>query len=219
SRIGAGQAIGPADAPSGKPSRSSGGAPASPEFRQYVCQPGVICSRSARRSALPAWTWSVSEISVAVIRGLRTAALSAAHVGAASTSSRTKRMRAMAPIYGRTAGTLHPPPMPSILPPSAATLPVTEALPALLLALEQRSNAVLVAPPGAGKTTLVPLALLDAPWRADGRILVLEPRRLAARAAASRMAELLEEPVGGTAGFRTRLDSAISARTRIEVVT
>jgi len=109
--------------------------------------------------------------------------------------------------------------MPSTLPPSAATLPVAEALPALLLALEQRSNAVLVAPPGAGKTTLVPLALLDAPWRADGRILVLEPRRLAARAAANRMAELLEESVGGTAGFRTRLDSAVSARTRIEVVT
>jgi ATP-dependent helicase HrpB len=99
------------------------------------------------------------------------------------------------------------------------SLPVTEALPALTASLEQRPNAILVAPPGAGKTTLVPLALLDAPWRGEGRILVLEPRRLAARAAANRMAQLLDEPVGATAGFRTRLDSAVSARTRIEVVT
>ncbi len=63
-------------------------------------------------------------------------------------------------------------------------LPVTEALPTLLAALAAGRNAVLVAPPGAGKTTLVPLALLDAPWRGDGRILMLEPRRLATRAAA-----------------------------------
>jgi len=98
-------------------------------------------------------------------------------------------------------------------------LPVTEALPALLEALEQQSNAVLVAPPGAGKTTIVPLALLDAGWRGDGRILVLEPRRLAARAAATRMASLLGEPVGQTVGYRTRLDSAVSIATRVEVVT
>ena len=97
-------------------------------------------------------------------------------------------------------------------------LPVADALPALLDALG-RGNAVLVAPPGAGKTTLAPLALLDAPWRGDRRILVLEPRRLAARAAATRMAFLLDEPVGRTVGFRTRLDSAVSADTRIEVVT
>ncbi len=96
---------------------------------------------------------------------------------------------------------------------------MTEALPALLEALERGPNAVLVAPPGAGKTTLAPLALLGAGWRGDGRILVLEPRRLAARAAASRMAELLGERVGATAGFRTRLDSAVSNATRIEVVT
>ena len=99
------------------------------------------------------------------------------------------------------------------------TLPVTEALPALLHALEQRPNAVLVAPPGAGKTTIVPLALLDAPWRGNGRILVLEPRRLAARAAATRMASLIGETVGQTVGYRTRLDSAVSAATRIEVIT
>ena len=97
-------------------------------------------------------------------------------------------------------------------------LPVSDALPALKDALS-RGNAVLVAPPGAGKTTLVPLALLGAPWRGDGRILVLEPRRLAARAAATRMAHLIGEPVGQTVGFRTRLDSAVSAATRIEVVT
>ncbi|MDT8265950.1 hypothetical protein RQ832_22055, partial [Roseomonas sp. DSM 102946] len=68
-------------------------------------------------------------------------------------------------------------------------LPVTEALPRLAAALRDASNAVLVAPPGAGKTTLVPLSLLDEPWLGDGRILVLEPRRLAARAAARRMSD------------------------------
>ncbi len=98
-------------------------------------------------------------------------------------------------------------------------LPVTEALPALLEALERSSNAVLVAPPGAGKTTIVPLALLDAAWRGDGRVLVLEPRRLAARAAATRMAALINEPVGQTIGYRTRLDGATSAATRVEVIT
>ena len=94
-------------------------------------------------------------------------------------------------------------------------LPVREAFPALEAALAT-GNAVLVAPPGAGKTTLVPLHLLD---RMAGRIVMLEPRRLAARAAASRMAALLGEAVGGTVGYRTRLDSAVSAATRIEVVT
>ena len=98
-------------------------------------------------------------------------------------------------------------------------LPVTEAIPAVVAALAAGRNAVLVAPPGAGKTTLVPLALLAAPWRTDGRILVLEPRRLATRAAAARMASLLGEAPGGTVGFRTRLDAAVSADTRIEVVT
>lgn len=98
-------------------------------------------------------------------------------------------------------------------------LPVAEALPPLLKALAASPNAVLVAPPGAGKTTTVPLALLEqAPWTA-GRIVMLEPRRLAARAAAQRMASLIGEPVGQTVGFRTRIESAVSARTRIEVVT
>ena len=98
-------------------------------------------------------------------------------------------------------------------------LPVTEALPALIETLAAGRNAVLVAPPGAGKTTLVPLALLDAPWRGDQRILMLEPRRLATRAAANRMASLIGEQTGRTVGFRTRIDSATSAETRIEVVT
>lgn len=99
------------------------------------------------------------------------------------------------------------------------SLPVTEVLPELRRVLAGRGNAVLQAPPGAGKSTLVPLALLDEPWLRDGRIVMLEPRRLAARAVAARMAQLLGEPVGGTVGYRTRLDSKVSAATRIEVVT
>jgi len=98
-------------------------------------------------------------------------------------------------------------------------LPIHDVLDALQAALSAHTSAVLVAPPGAGKTTVVPLALLGAPWRGDGRILVLEPRRLAARAAAERMARTLGEAVGETVGFRVRLQSRVSARTRIEVVT
>ncbi|OLP60448.1 ATP-dependent helicase HrpB [Xaviernesmea oryzae] len=99
-------------------------------------------------------------------------------------------------------------------------LPVSAVLPDVAAALAETGLAVLSAPPGAGKTTLVPLTLLDAPWRGDeGRILLLEPRRLAARAAAARMASLLGETVGATIGTRMRLDSRISAETRIEVVT
>lgn len=98
-------------------------------------------------------------------------------------------------------------------------LPVHEALPALKARLAQANAAVLVAPPGAGKTTVVPLELLGESWLGDGKIIVLEPRRLAARAAANRMAQTLGEPVGGTVGFRVRMQSKVSARTRIEVVT
>jgi len=98
-------------------------------------------------------------------------------------------------------------------------LPIDAALPALADALERGSGAVLVAQPGAGKTTRVPLFLLDAPWRRDGRIVVLEPRRLAARAAARQMARLLGEEVGQTVGYRVRMESKVSGRTRIEVVT
>ena len=98
-------------------------------------------------------------------------------------------------------------------------LPIIDAIPALQATLAAGRNAIVVAPPGAGKTTHVPLALLDTPWRGDGRILMLEPRRLATRAAATRMAFLLGEPVGRTIGYRTRLDGAGSAETRIEVIT
>ena len=99
------------------------------------------------------------------------------------------------------------------------SLPIDDALPALHQALAAHRSAVLVAPPGAGKTTRVPLSLLAAPWRGDGRIVMLEPRRLAARAAARRMAQSLGEEVGATVGYRVRLDARVSARTRIEVVT
>jgi ATP-dependent helicase HrpB len=99
------------------------------------------------------------------------------------------------------------------------TLAVAEALPALGEALARAGTAVLQAPPGAGKTTLVPLALLAAPWLAGKRIVMLEPRRLAARAAARRMAEMLGDQVGGVVGYRTRLDSRVGRATRIEVVT
>jgi ATP-dependent helicase HrpB len=98
-------------------------------------------------------------------------------------------------------------------------LPIHEALPALKAALAARSSAVLVAPPGAGKTTVTPLALMDEPWAAGGKLIVLEPRRLAARAAAERMASTLGETVGERVGYRVRLASRVSARTRIEVVT
>ncbi|MEL6478285.1 MAG: ATP-dependent helicase HrpB [Pseudomonadota bacterium] len=97
-------------------------------------------------------------------------------------------------------------------------LPIETVLPALCEALAGPGLAVLAAPPGAGKTTRVPLALLDAPWRA-GRILVLEPRRLAARAAATRMAEMLGEPVGATVGYRIRGENRTGPDTRIEVIT
>src|SRR5262245_3041104 len=98
-------------------------------------------------------------------------------------------------------------------------LPIDEALPQLTAALRQRNVAVLVAPPGAGKTTRVPLVLADEPWAKDRKILVLEPRRLAARAAAKRMAATLGETVGETVGYRVRFSSQVSRKTRIEVVT
>ncbi|MER8742577.1 ATP-dependent helicase HrpB [Mesorhizobium sp. M1004] len=98
-------------------------------------------------------------------------------------------------------------------------LPVTAVLPALGEALTRQNSAVLVAPPGAGKTTLVPLALLDAPWLVAGKIVLLEPRRLAARAAARRMAELLDEEPGATVGYAMRMENRTSARTKILVVT
>ncbi|MBS8262468.1 ATP-dependent helicase HrpB [Roseibium polysiphoniae] len=98
-------------------------------------------------------------------------------------------------------------------------LPIDAVLGKLTSTLEETSNAVLVADPGAGKTTRVPLALLDAPWRGDRRILVLEPRRLAARAAAQRMASELGEAVGERVGYRVRMDTRVGPKTRIEVIT
>lgn len=103
--------------------------------------------------------------------------------------------------------------------PALSDLPVKEALGALEAALAETGRAVLVAPPGAGKTTLVPLALLDASWRGDGTILLLEPRRLAARAAARRMASLLGEEPGETVGYAMRMDRRVSKKTRVLVVT
>src|SRR5690606_9607019 len=98
-------------------------------------------------------------------------------------------------------------------------LPVTKVLPQIDEALAVSMSAVLVAPPGAGKTTLVPLHLLQADWRKDAMIVLLEPRRLAARAAARRMAQLLGEEPGETVGYRMRLESKVSDKTRILVVT
>ncbi len=99
------------------------------------------------------------------------------------------------------------------------SLPILEALPALRDALATHRNVLLEAPPGAGKSTVVPLALLEAGWRNDDRILMLEPRRIAARAVAQRMASTLGEQPGETVGFRTRLETRVGPRTRIEVVT
>ena len=98
-------------------------------------------------------------------------------------------------------------------------LPIDEALPRLMEALAASPRGVLVAPPGAGKTTRVPLALLDAGWRGDGKIIVLEPRRLAARAAAERMASLLDQSLGENIGLRVRLQTSIGPKTHVEVVT
>src|SRR5690348_3923754 len=103
--------------------------------------------------------------------------------------------------------------------PSRLSLPIEDVLPPLLAALTAHSNVVLQAPPGAGKTTRVPLALRDAAWLDGRRIVMLEPRRLAARAAARYMAAVLGESVGTTVGFRTRGETRVGPRTRIEVVT
>jgi ATP-dependent helicase HrpB len=98
-------------------------------------------------------------------------------------------------------------------------LPIDAATPDLVAALARGTTAVLVAPPGAGKTTRVPLVLAAEPWAAGKKILVLEPRRLAARAAAARMAKTLGEKVGDTVGYRVRFGTMVSKRTRIEVIT
>ncbi|QNT79531.1 ATP-dependent helicase HrpB [Entomobacter blattae] len=100
------------------------------------------------------------------------------------------------------------------------TLPIAQVLPEIFEHMEKSSNGVVIAPPGAGKTTAIPLALLDATWFGRGQKLVmLEPRRLAARTAAYRMASLLGEKVGQTVGYTTRLEKVCSPQTRIEVIT
>jgi ATP-dependent helicase HrpB len=104
-------------------------------------------------------------------------------------------------------------------PDTISRLPVAAVLDDLKTALGRKPSAVLVAPPGAGKTTAVPLALLEEPWLSGRRMLLLAPRRLAARAAAHRMASLLNQPVGETVGYRVRMESRVGANTRIEVVT
>ena len=106
-----------------------------------------------------------------------------------------------------------------VIPTRASPLPVDAAVPALLAALADHGAAVLQAPPGSGKTTRIPLALLDAGWLGGGRVLVLEPRRVAARAAARRMAWLLGETLGDRVGYRIRQERVGGRATRIEVVT
>ncbi|MFT4769427.1 MAG: ATP-dependent helicase HrpB [Glaciecola sp.] len=101
----------------------------------------------------------------------------------------------------------------------SSELPINDSLDDIRAHLKQHHNLVLEAPTGAGKTTVVPLALLDEPWLEGRKIIMLQPRRLAAKNAALRMASLMREPVGKTVGYRMRLDSKISADTRIEVIT
>ena len=103
--------------------------------------------------------------------------------------------------------------------PSLPAAPVDALRPSLLQTLAGGRNAVVCAPPGAGKSSRIPLWLLDADWRGDSKILLLEPRRVAARALARYAARLLGEDVGGLVGYRMRQESAVSAATRLEVVT
>jgi ATP-dependent helicase HrpB len=106
-----------------------------------------------------------------------------------------------------------------VSPPLLPDLPINEALPALAESLTNHRSVLLTAPPGAGKSTIVPLCLRPSPWLENRKILMLEPRRLAARAVAGRMAQLLGEPVGRSVGFRTRLETRVSRETRVEVIT
>ena len=98
-------------------------------------------------------------------------------------------------------------------------LPVGRVIPDIILALAAKKRALLQAPPGAGKTTYVPLALLDQPWLGGKKILMLEPRRLAAKACAAHMAGMLGEPLGQTVGYQIRMERCINPSTRVEVIT
>lgn len=97
--------------------------------------------------------------------------------------------------------------------------PVLEIIPSLKQSLEKNPVVILQAPPGAGKSTVLPLQLLHEPWLKDKKMIMLEPRRLAARSVALRMAEELDEEAGATIGYRVRFESVVSKQTRIEVVT
>jgi len=114
---------------------------------------------------------------------------------------------------------MHAPKISCVRMPEASPLPVEAVLPQLRAALIQHRNAVLVAPPGAGKSTVVPLALLTEPWARGQRVLLLEPRRLAARSVAARLAQNLGQRMGETVGYRMRLDTRVGPATRLEVVT
>ncbi|MFK7902429.1 MAG: ATP-dependent helicase HrpB [Nitratireductor sp.] len=103
--------------------------------------------------------------------------------------------------------------------PNLSTLPIDACLAELKAALQESNSAILVAPPGAGKTTRVPLALLNEKWLENKKIIMLEPRRIAARSAANFMASLLGEKAGQTIGYRVRMDTKVSSTTKIEVVT
>ena len=98
------------------------------------------------------------------------------------------------------------------------SLPIEDCLDTLKQQLSDRDEVVLQAPPGAGKTTLVPLELMNEPWLADKKILMLEPRRIATRSAAYRMASLIDESPGQTVGYRMRLETKVGRNTRIEVI-
>ena len=101
----------------------------------------------------------------------------------------------------------------------AGSLPITAHVDAITRGIAQHSLSILEAPPGTGKTTVLPLALLDESWLGDQTILILQPRRIAARSVAGRMSELIAEPVGATVGYSVRLESKRSRQTRIEVIT
>src|SRR5690606_5544700 len=136
--------------------------------------------------------------------GMAAALRGARIIGGAAAAPRARRPRAGATYPVRV---------------SAPELPIAPLLPEIGRSLAAHPRLVLEAPPGAGKTTAVPLALLDAPWLDGRRIVMLEPRRVAARSAATYMAARLGEEVGGTVGYRIRFEHKVSARTRIEVVT
>jgi ATP-dependent helicase HrpB len=98
-------------------------------------------------------------------------------------------------------------------------LPIVEVIPEIKKKLEAHNTLILQAPPGAGKSTVLPLQLLNEPWLKGKKIIMLEPRRLAARSVATRMSSILDEPIGTTVGYRVRFDNKTSKQTRIEVLT